>query len=95
MAYRELFVVEIREVLRLWQAGLGHRRIAALVSVDRKTVRRYVHATEEVRRGTVKLLGSPRLATSFGSWFGPSAIAAAVAQLDGGHTPKGGAHRPP
>ena len=44
MAYRELFVVEIGEVLRLWQAGLGQRRIAALASVDRKTVRRYVHA---------------------------------------------------
>lgn len=44
MAYRELFVVEIREVLRLWQKGYGYRRIATLASVDRKTARRYVEA---------------------------------------------------
>ncbi len=44
MAYRELFVVEIREVLRLWQKGYGYRRIARLASVDRKTARRYVEA---------------------------------------------------
>ena len=44
MAYRELFVVEIREVLRLWQKGFGYRRVATLAAVDRKTARRYVEA---------------------------------------------------
>ncbi len=44
MAYRELFVVEIREILRLWQRGFGYRRIATLTPPDRRTVRRYVEA---------------------------------------------------
>ena len=44
MAYRELFVMDIREVLRLWVAGQGYRRIAALGQVDRKTARRYIDA---------------------------------------------------
>ena len=42
MAYRELFVVEIKEVMRLWAAGHGYRTIARMAAVDRKTVRRYV-----------------------------------------------------
>ena len=49
MAFREVSVNEIREVLRVWLgvAGLpapGYRRIAAHCGVDRKTVRRYVQA---------------------------------------------------
>lgn len=44
MAFREVSVVEIREVLRLWVRGSALRRITALTGVDRKTVRRYVEA---------------------------------------------------
>jgi transposase len=44
MAYRELFVVEIKEVLRLWARGQGYRAVARTLGVDRKTVRRYVEA---------------------------------------------------
>ncbi len=44
MAFRELQVIEIREVLRLWAAGRGYRTIAARSGMDRKTVRRYVEA---------------------------------------------------
>lgn len=44
MAFREVSVTEIREVLRLWLRGEGLRGIAALVAPDRKTVRRYVEA---------------------------------------------------
>jgi hypothetical protein len=44
MAFREVPVYEIREVLRLWLAGGGLRSIARLAGVDRKTVRRYVGA---------------------------------------------------
>jgi transposase len=47
MAYRELHVIEIREVLRLRKAGLGYRTIADRTGVDRKTVRRYVEAAGE------------------------------------------------
>ena len=42
--YREVSVVEIKEVLRLWVRGHGLRAIARLAVVDRKTVRRYVEA---------------------------------------------------
>ena len=39
MAYREVHRVEIREVIRRWQAGLSQRRIAAGTGVSRPTVR--------------------------------------------------------
>jgi Integrase core domain len=42
--FREVQVHEIREVLRLWLRGEGHRSIERLSSVDRKTVRRYIGA---------------------------------------------------
>ena len=44
MAFREVRVYEIREVLRLWLAGEGLRSVERLSQVDRKTVRRYVDA---------------------------------------------------
>src|SRR5215470_10269899 len=44
MAFREVAVTEIREVLRAWLAGAGLRRVAARAGVDRKTARRYVQA---------------------------------------------------
>ena len=51
MAFREVTVNEIREVLRVWLgvAGLpapGYRTIAAHCGVDRKTARRYVEAAQ-------------------------------------------------
>jgi DNA-directed RNA polymerase specialized sigma24 family protein len=42
MSYREVSVIEIREILRLWLQGLGLREVARLSGTDRKTVRRYV-----------------------------------------------------
>src|SRR5919199_2703054 len=44
MSFREVRVHEIREVLRLWVRGEGHRSVARHSAVDRKTVRRYVQA---------------------------------------------------
>jgi transposase len=44
MAFREVAVTEIREVLRAWLAGAGLRRVAEQAGVDRKTARRYVDA---------------------------------------------------
>jgi propanediol dehydratase small subunit len=44
VAFRELTVIEIREILRRWQSGDGYRTVAAEVGADRKTVRRYVEA---------------------------------------------------
>jgi transposase len=47
MAFREVAVTEIREVLRAWLAGAGLRRVAEQAGVDRKTARRYVQAAVE------------------------------------------------
>src|SRR5881397_1521123 len=54
MAYREVGVIEVREVLRGWLAGGGLRAVAAQAGVDRKTARRYVQAAQQagvVREG--------------------------------------------
>ncbi len=44
MAFREVGVVEVREVLRGWLEGAGLRTVAGRSGVDRKTARRYVDA---------------------------------------------------
>jgi transposase len=47
VAYREIAVIEIKEVLRLWlQNRQGLRPIADKVGADRKTVRRYIEAAQ-------------------------------------------------
>ena len=46
MAYREVTMIEVKEVLRQWLAGVGKKRIAARVGLDPKTVRRYARAGE-------------------------------------------------
>jgi transposase len=46
MAFREVPVFEVREVLRLWLRGEGLRSVERLAGVDRKTVRRYVTVAE-------------------------------------------------
>ena len=63
LAYRELHVVEIREVLRLWALGRGIRSIARQAHVDRKTVRRYIKVAQELglERGAVEVAVSDEL----------------------------------
>ncbi len=46
MGFREVSVVEVREVLRAWLEGLGLRKVATRAGVDRKTARRYVEAAQ-------------------------------------------------
>ncbi len=46
MAFREVPVFEVREVLRLWLRGESLRAVERLAGVDRKTVRRYVSAAK-------------------------------------------------
>jgi transposase len=48
LAFREVRVFEVREVLRLWVRGKGLRSIEQLAGVNRKTVRRYVEAASEL-----------------------------------------------
>jgi hypothetical protein len=47
VAFREVGVVEVREVLRGWLEGAGLRTVAGRSGVDRKTARRYVDAAVE------------------------------------------------
>ena len=63
MAFREVRVFEVREVLRLWLAGEGLRAIERLVGLDRKTIRRYVAAAEAV--GLVRGGGEEQLTDVF------------------------------
>lgn len=42
MAFREVPVFEVREVMRLWRDGQGLRSIEAITPPDRKTIRRVV-----------------------------------------------------
>jgi transposase len=46
MGFREVGVVEVREVLRAWLGGAGLRTVAVRAGMDRKTARRYVAAAE-------------------------------------------------
>jgi transposase len=48
MSYRELTMIDVKEVLRRWQAGQGARQIARQAVADRKTVARYVAAATEL-----------------------------------------------
>lgn len=49
MSYRDVTMIEPREVLRLWlRDDMGLRPIAEAAGVDRKTVRRYVEAAQAV-----------------------------------------------
>ena len=47
MAYREVTVLEVKEVIRQWLAGAGKKRIGARLGLDVKTVRRYLSAAAE------------------------------------------------
>jgi transposase len=44
MSYREIPMIDVKEVLRRWSAGHGERKIAREIGRDRKTVARYVKA---------------------------------------------------
>jgi transposase len=48
MAYRELGMVEVREILRRWLSGEGVRVIARGAGMDRKTIAAYVQAAVAV-----------------------------------------------
>jgi hypothetical protein len=59
MGFREVAVVEVREVLRAWLGGVGLRRVAEQAGVDRKTARRYVEAAQAA--GLVREAGVDQL----------------------------------
>jgi transposase len=57
MAFREVSVVEIKEILRRWQRKESFRNISAALGADRKTIRRYVAAAR--RHGLDRELATP------------------------------------
>ena len=59
MAYREVTMIDVKEVLRLWMDGVPRKRIAAQVGLDPKTVRRYVRTA--TRAGLRPTDGVPTL----------------------------------
>ena len=42
MSYRELNMIDVKELLRRWAAGHSNRKIARETGTDRATVRRYM-----------------------------------------------------
>ena len=46
MSYRELNMIDVKELLRRWAAGHSNRKIARETGADRATVRRYVEAAQ-------------------------------------------------
>ena len=48
MSYRELTMIDVKELLRRWSAGHSNRKIARETGADRDTVARYVDATKEL-----------------------------------------------
>jgi transposase len=48
MSYRELTMIDVKELLRRWSAGHSNRKIARETGADRATVRRYVEVAREL-----------------------------------------------
>jgi hypothetical protein len=44
--FDNLITVEVKEVIRLWRAGVPKKRLAAKLGLDPKTARRYLRAAE-------------------------------------------------
>ncbi len=47
MAFREILMIEVKEVLRRWLAGQAQRKIARDTGIDRKTVGRYIACSRD------------------------------------------------
>jgi hypothetical protein len=47
MAYREVMMIEVKEILRLWVARVPKQHIARTLGIDRKTIRRYTELAAE------------------------------------------------
>ena len=61
MPYREVTMFEVKEVVRLWLAGIAKKQIAARLGLDPKTVRRYVKSAVAARIHTAEALTDERL----------------------------------
>src|SRR5215470_13231144 len=75
VSFREVSVVEVREVLRAWLAGVGLRTVAQRAGVDRKIARRCVvrdggeaQLTDEVVGQVVQAVRPARASGRGASW---------------------------
>ena len=59
--YREVTMIEVKEVLRLRREGVPTKRLAAQLGLDPKTVRRYLGAATAA--GVRSTVGCPRMRT--------------------------------
>ncbi len=48
MSYRELPMIDVKEILRRWSAGQGDRKIGRDTGTDRKTVGRYTTVAKQL-----------------------------------------------
>ncbi len=48
MSYRELSMIDVKEVLRRWAAGHSNRKIARETGTDRGTATRYITVAEQL-----------------------------------------------
>ena len=48
MAYKEVFRVDVTEVIRRWQMGNSQRQTASGTGLSRDTVRKYIAAAKEL-----------------------------------------------
>src|SRR4051794_31067512 len=51
VSYREVEMIEVKEVLRRWRAGEAKKAIAHALGIDPRTVRRYVKAAQKAGGG--------------------------------------------
>jgi transposase len=72
MAFREVTMLEVKEVLRLWLSGRPKKAIARIAGVDRNTVKRYIKAA--IAQG----IGPPTSA----SMLTDERVAAVIVQLN-------------
>ncbi len=83
MGYRELSRMEIIEVVRRWQIGESQRAIARASGVARETVKKYLHAAEELGLAAngpppsedqvVRLVQAGRVVSAPRAWASPQA----------------------
>lgn len=63
MSFRELTVIDVKEVLRRWAAGRSARQIARDGVVSRRTASRYIELTDERVRGVAQCVQARPLPT--------------------------------
>ena len=97
MPYRELPMIDVKEVLRRWSARQGLRRIARETGADRTTIARYINAastlglepgcelTDEVVHNVAQCVQARPLATPSDEWTAIARHRALIERWLAGH----------